>query len=182
MSNNLIEHIRKHLAHEQYLRKEILTQKGSLFVSTAPGVITELKAPVSSNVPVAGWAVISDPSSPGGMKWVAPTDKVAGIPFTQDLMIPDPNDASTVVPGLVWYMPTSVDYIVDTYRIVGSPAGSCTFTFTGGLALVATASTQSDTGNKTANKNVSKGTVTTITLTTCTLFKGVTISLACRYK
>jgi hypothetical protein len=180
--NNLIVHIRNHLAHEQYLRKEILTQKGSLFVSTAAGIITELKVATSSNRFVAGWSLVSDPSDPKGMKWVAPVDKSAGIAFTQDLMIPDAGDSSTVSPGLIWYMPTSIDYIVDTYRIVGSPAGSCTFTFTGGLALVATASSQSDTGNKVANKNVLKGTVTTITLTSCTVFKGVTISLACRYK
>ena len=179
--NNLLVHIRNHFAHEQYLRKDILTRKGSLFVATAAGVIGEFFAATKDGVPVGGYTVQTDPSSPTGLKWVAPTDVKSGIPFTQNLMIPDPDNGSTVTAGLIWYMPTSLQYRVDTYRIVGSPAGSCTFTFTGGLALVATASSQTDTGNKLANKVVNANTVTTLVLTSCSGFKGVTLSLACRY-
>lgn len=67
MPGNLQEHIAEAVAHEQYVRRDTLTARGSMYVAEADGTVVEL--PVW---PISGYVLMSIDAGIGGLKWMPP--------------------------------------------------------------------------------------------------------------
>jgi hypothetical protein len=68
VAGNLKDHIDDSAAHEQYVRRDLLTARGSLYVATAAGEVAEL--PVW---PISGYVLMSQAAGIGGLKWMPPS-------------------------------------------------------------------------------------------------------------
>lgn len=73
MAGNLTEHIDDSEAHEQYVRKDLLTKRGSIYVALGNGEIAELQLPS-----ISGYILANINDGVGGLRWV-PINVVGGI-------------------------------------------------------------------------------------------------------